>query len=363
MAKYNSLNQNKWVNFQLEDSAYDYGTSQTKPIVQVIGGIFRTVQPTYTDGDAAVAHFTNDGKLMVDTELTLNGNVISNIKSFSTDNTEANSAYGKVNAAQVPYALITNTTATASAVPVAGNTVGVADIALPVADANVLAAVSSTGYVDDAAGFTVAASKGTVVMGLATADSVDANDVGALRMTTARNLGVDISSQSLTAVAVSKDQNANAVGNAMFTQLSDQTTGVNVIAATNALKTDLSSIAGTATAVNSGALDAGTQRVTIATNDPVLATPTTLTGGAKTVTNSGTAEALGGALSTKTIYIRAKSSNTGNVYVGDSSVDAVTNKQIILAANDSMTLSISDRATVYVDVDVNGEGVDYLATG
>lgn len=91
-----------------------------------------------------------------------------------------------------------------------------------------------------------------------------------------------------------------------------------------------------------------------------VAVPTTLTGGEKTVAATGTAEALGASLATKSIYIRAKSTNTGNVYVGDSAVDATTSQQIILAANDSLTLDISNRATVYVDAAVNGEGVDYL---
>jgi hypothetical protein len=89
--------------------------------------------------------------------------------------------------------------------------------------------------------------------------------------------------------------------------------------------------------------------------------PTVLTGGTKAVTTSGTALALGTTLATKSIYIRAKLANTGNVYVGDSAVDATTSQQIVLAAGDSVTIDIADRATVYVDAAVNGEGVDYLA--
>ena len=89
-------------------------------------------------------------------------------------------------------------------------------------------------------------------------------------------------------------------------------------------------------------------------------TSTTLTGGEKTVTTSGTGEALGAVLTTKSIYIRAKSTNTNDIFVGDSGVDATTSKQVILSANDSVTLDISDRSTVYVDVTTNGEGVDYL---
>lgn len=103
----------------------------------------------------------------------------------------------------------------------------------------------------------------------------------------------------------------------------------------------------------------GGTTVTAANSDILI--PTVLTGGSKTVTTAGTAEALGTTLATKSIYIRAKASNTSFVCVGDSSVDEATNQQIVLYANDSVTLDIANRMTVYVDADVNGEGVDYLA--
>lgn len=133
---------------------------------------------------------------------------------------------------------------------------------------------------------------------------------------------------------------------------------------------NINQVAGNATESGIGAAGSGALRVTIGTNDNVstkltsissaVAIPTTLTGGNKVVAVSGTAESLGAALPCQSIYIRAKATNTGNVYVGDSAVDAVTNQQIILASNDSLTINISNRSTVYVDVDVNGEGVDYL---
>jgi len=90
--------------------------------------------------------------------------------------------------------------------------------------------------------------------------------------------------------------------------------------------------------------------------------PSTLTGGDKAVTTAGTAEALAASLSINSVYVRAKVDNTGNVYIGDSSVDKTTNKQIILAPGDETIITIDNIATVYVDVDTNGEGVDYLAT-
>lgn len=147
-----------------------------------------------------------------------------------------------------------------------------------------------------------------------------------------------------------------------------RTTGTIVVAVQNV------DAAGKVLNVGSG-LMAASAPVTIATDDTMItaldlavdtivtatAIPTTLTGGTLAVTTAGTAEALGASLATKSIYIRAKSTNTSFVCVGDSAVDEATNQQIVLYANDSITLDIANRATVYVDADVNLEGVDYLA--
>lgn len=93
------------------------------------------------------------------------------------------------------------------------------------------------------------------------------------------------------------------------------------------------------------------------------AAPTTLTGGTKTVAVSGTAEALGTSLAIKSAYLRAPETNTGNIYVGDSSVDKTTNQQLILEPGDYASLDIANRSTIYLDVDTGGEGVDYLLAG
>jgi len=136
------LQDRSWDNYQHEDSAWAGRTA--KPVLSLAGGVYRSSLPTYTDGDAAVLHFTSDGKLMVDTELEITGVTINNVKVFSTDNTAGNTKYAKVNSNAVPYTIVTNADATASAIPVAGNTVGVSDVALPVADANVKAAIAAS---------------------------------------------------------------------------------------------------------------------------------------------------------------------------------------------------------------------------
>lgn len=88
-----------------------------------------------------------------------------------------------------------------------------------------------------------------------------------------------------------------------------------------------------------------------------IATPTTLTGGTKTVTTAGVAESLGASTTIKSVYIRATSTNTGNIYVGGSGVSSANG--IALAANDSVEINIANLATVYIDSDVNGEGAGF----
>jgi hypothetical protein len=181
----------------------------------------------------------------------------------------------------------------------------------------------------------------------------------------------------------------DAVGNAPFVKPTDGITAVGVIATIGSQKSDVASVGGEIVVADNGAGAGVTKPIpiggkynaaapTYTDGDVVMQQydingniktsvvaipgmiPTTLTGGEKTVAVAGTAEALGAALATKSIYIRAKSTNTSFICVGDSSVDEATNKQIVLYANDSVTLDIADRATVYLDADVGTEGADYM---
>ncbi len=89
----------------------------------------------------------------------------------------------------------------------------------------------------------------------------------------------------------------------------------------------------------------------------------TLISGDKTVTTAGTAEALAAAQRVRSVTIVAKDSNTGRIYVGGSDVASTVNRG--LQAGDVLTHTSAsgwlDLADVYVDSDVNGEGVDYYA--
>lgn len=86
---------------------------------------------------------------------------------------------------------------------------------------------------------------------------------------------------------------------------------------------------------------------------------TVIKNGQKTVTTSGTAEAISSG-QFRSIVIKALASNSGNIYVGDSSVDS--SNGFILAANETLSMDFEDLALIYIDADNNGEGVCFITT-
>jgi hypothetical protein len=108
----------------------------------------------------------------------------------------------------------------------------------------------------------------------------------------------------------------------------------------------------------------GTVNVTIRVNKPFTepAPLESLIYGRTTVTTAGTAVLLlGASTETNTFTITALEGNTGNIYIGDSSVDS-TNGYIVPPGS-SVSLD-HDHAieNIYIDSDVNGEGVCYLGS-
>ena len=82
----------------------------------------------------------------------------------------------------------------------------------------------------------------------------------------------------------------------------------------------------------------------------------------KTVTSAGTAEALASAQRVRSVTIIAKTTNAGQVYVGGSDVASTTNDG--LNPGDELEVPAEnwlDLADIYIDVDTNGEGVDFYA--
>lgn len=58
------------------------------------------------------------------------------------------------------------------------------------------------------------------------------------------------------------------------------------------------------------------------------------------------------------LALRADSSNTGNIYVGDSDVDSTNG--FVLASGESLALNVADVSDVYIDADNAGEGVSWI---
>lgn len=83
--------------------------------------------------------------------------------------------------------------------------------------------------------------------------------------------------------------------------------------------------------------------------------------GAKTVTTSGSPEQLvGSSTPVKSVAIQAKHGNTGSVYLGSSGtqdVELLPGESFPLAKEDGTTFDLSN---IWVDVDTDGEGVNFI---
>jgi len=91
------------------------------------------------------------------------------------------------------------------------------------------------------------------------------------------------------------------------------------------------------------------------------------TQGVKNVASAGTAESLAATGTTRLIVIQAKPGNTGNVYLGDSSVSSSA-YGAVLTPGESIGIvppasGQIDLTEHYIDVDTNGEGVTFMHWG
>lgn len=86
-----------------------------------------------------------------------------------------------------------------------------------------------------------------------------------------------------------------------------------------------------------------------------------LTTGKTTVTTAGTRVVLATSASVNSgVVVKALASNTGLIYVGNSTVASTNGFQ--LSAGDTVTIITASLANVYIDSAVNTEGVTWLAT-
>jgi len=89
--------------------------------------------------------------------------------------------------------------------------------------------------------------------------------------------------------------------------------------------------------------------------------PSALFNGQQAVASAGTAEALATTQALQRgVLVKALSTNTGLMYVGDEDVDSTNGFE--LEAGDMTYIEIDDLAKVYVDAAEDGEGVSYVAS-
>lgn len=97
---------------------------------------------------------------------------------------------------------------------------------------------------------------------------------------------------------------------------------------------------------------------TLSTLQTQTAVPTTIFDGLTNVTTAGTRVVLAASQAVKGVTIKARSTNTGIIYVGNASVASTNGLQ--LKAGESVAMAIANLNTVNIDSSVNGEGVTYL---
>jgi len=80
--------------------------------------------------------------------------------------------------------------------------------------------------------------------------------------------------------------------------------------------------------------------------------------GVQTVSTAGTRVQLSSSTAIKTVTIRSYASNTGLIYVGDSSVTSANGFQ--LSPQETVSLDIANLSSIWLDAQNNGDGVSYI---
>lgn len=78
----------------------------------------------------------------------------------------------------------------------------------------------------------------------------------------------------------------------------------------------------------------------------------------KVTTTSGVRVALASSTPVKSVTVKALSTNTGLVYLGNATVTSSNGH--VLESGDCVDIDITNLATIYLDVSVTGEGVTYI---
>src|SRR5574343_115195 len=82
--------------------------------------------------------------------------------------------------------------------------------------------------------------------------------------------------------------------------------------------------------------------------------------GGKVCTTAGTAEAIGSVTNIRQVMIQSKRANTGQIYIGPSTVANDGSNGIYLDKGDAAIFNCTSLSELYLNSTVNGEGVTYL---
>lgn len=128
------------------------------------------------------------------------------------------------------------------------------------------------------------------------------------------------------------------------------------ITATQATGTNLHTVVDSGTITTVSTVTA----VTSITNNvnTVEVVATTIFNGKTTVATAGSRGTLAASQAVKSVTIKALSTNTGFIYVGNSSVTSANGFQLL--AGESISMDVANLNTVNIDSSVNGEGVTYI---
>ncbi len=91
-----------------------------------------------------------------------------------------------------------------------------------------------------------------------------------------------------------------------------------------------------------------------------IATPSTIRNSKTTVTTAGTRVVLAASNTIQAVVIQAVQSNTGTIYVGDSSVSSTNGYELI--AGQAIGVAIDNLNKIYIDASANSQSVTYIGS-
>ena len=80
--------------------------------------------------------------------------------------------------------------------------------------------------------------------------------------------------------------------------------------------------------------------------------------GQNAINTAGTAEVLGNTVNVNSCSVRANTGNTGNLFVGDSTVTSSNGR--ILDASDPIDLDIDSTSDIYINADTSNDSYSYI---